>query len=263
MKIVPIEGGLGAQILGFILYEHLKTNSNEPIFASIDYFNQPSSIAKKGGGVSIFPWALDYYGINTDCIDTDYIKPSLLKRLFLNSFEILRDGTPERFEVLSKALQRDISILFPIRSEENDQALKILNLDNYRSAVIHLRRGDYLNVASHLVSDLDAINIINKIANIGIDRIIICSDSKVCLDEFIRNCPRIKKWFILEGDNIFLSHALMRLTNLLITSNSQFSFSAALLNNNGLCIFPKKWFGSSHESLEQFFFKKSDWLVLN
>jgi hypothetical protein len=54
----------------------------------------------------------------------------------------------------------------------------------------------------------------------------------------------------------------MRLSKVLICSNSQYSFTAGVLNDN-LVIMPKIWFGKELDELNQQIIKLADFVVLS
>ena len=84
---------------------------------------------------------------------------------------------------------------------------------------MHMRRGDYLNVASHVVSDEDFVNIAQKFSKI-FQRIVVLSDSKIpthVSDQIVNN---FSNSLFLDDIDAFTSHCIMRYATALIISNS-------------------------------------------
>ena len=119
-------------------------------------------------------------------------------------------------------------------------------INNY--LCIHVRRGDYVNVASYLVDDNMFIELANKIAGL-VSCIVIVSDSAI-KDSF-RNaiCNVYQKAIFLDSVEPITAHRIMRNARVLICSNSQFSLIAAILNKRALVFLPKTWFGKGNSEL--------------
>ncbi len=265
MKIVPIEGGLGAQIFGVMLFNYLKEYTSSDVLANVEYFKRAPKIARLGEGISVFKWGLDYYGINIKDYDCELPKKSsYIKRKFgiADKVKILADGTTERNEFLYKALLMNHEAVFPIGENDDMLAKKLLFRDHSATAVVHLRRGDYLNVASHLVTDLDVVKITKKLSQIGVRRILFVSDGEVPLAIYREKVPEIKEWDVLVNADIYLTHAVMRRAPCLVISNSQFSLSAAILNKDAVCFMPKKWFSGKSAVLHHHLHSLSDWHMI-
>jgi hypothetical protein len=266
MKIVPICGGLGAQIFGVILIDYLRSlESKDKIYADASYFQQQPKRASLGEGISLFPWELNYYGLPIDQYDDELPgKPGWLSRILRpHSFpKREEDGTVERLSSLCRALRNDWSEKFPIHAEHQVNAMSLLNKGGLATAVVHLRRGDYLNVASHVVTDSEVLPLLDKLRILGISRFLFVSDDPVPTDFFNdKMSGNIHIESVQPGD-VFLAHALMRLTKCLVTSNSQFSLSAAVLNPNGVSFMPRLWFKGENTDLNQGFNRMTDWSIL-
>lgn len=261
MKIIPIEGGLGAQIFGVMLFKYVSEQISQDVLADVSYFKRAPKLAKLGEGISIFEWGLDYYGINKNDYEHDLpVKPSFIKRkLGIGSnVEVLTDGTVERNDFLYKSFRVSYEKEFPIRDDHMVLAKKLVG-GGLPTTVVHLRRGDYLNVASHLVTDLHVVQIIKKLSTLGIRKILFVSDAEVPLSIYKEKVPEIKEWDSIVKGDIYLTHAVMRLARCLVISNSQFSLSAAVLNKDATCFMPKKWFSGKSVDLHQHLHELSDW----
>lgn len=265
IKVIPIEGGLGAQIFGAMLYDHLREfDPSDSVFADLTYFERTSFVAGDNEGISIFKWDLDYYGISKNVFNIEIPKkPNFLQRHLFGQVKpvYLFDGTIERTKLLGEVWNKNWDSRFPILSSDVDKASEILG-DDLTTVVVHLRRGDYLNVASHVVSDECVLNLLKKISHFDIRKVIFLSDSPVDLTYYEKHLPSIKKFETFISENIFLTHALLRLGRIVVTSNSQFSLSAAILNKSGLVFMPRKWYSGSAEIIEKQIHQLSDWHLM-
>lgn len=266
--VVPIGGGLGAQILGVALIDFLrdsaqKNHTPEP-FSDLSYFSlSPTAFPE----LSIYEWQLDYYGIARSEIEDvpPPSKPNRIRKLLSSGPKWLDDGSIERQELLIMALSQTRSRTFsrfPITGSHLRETAELLSDLGSDHCVVHLRRGDYLNVASHIVADQDLLPVLGGLIQTGIRSLLFISDSEVNLDFFRRHLPSTIRLKCIVGGDLYLSHALMRRAKVLITSNSQFSLSAALLNPHGLCLVPRVWFSGRHANLNEYLLKLSDWLII-
>jgi Glycosyl transferase family 11 len=264
-KVIPIEGGLGAQIFGTMLYDHLREfHPSDSVFADLTYFDRTPFVAGDKEGVSIFKWDLDYYGIGKNVFNKKIPKsPNFLQRYLLRQTKpvYLFDGTIERTKLLGEVWSKNWDFRFPILSSDMNKASEILGND-LNTVVVHLRRGDYLNVASHIVSDECVLNLLKKISHFDIRKVIFLSDSPVDLTYYEKHLSSINKFETFISENIFLTHALLRLGRIVVTSNSQFSLSAAILNRSGLVFMPRKWYAGSAEIIEKQIHQLSDWHLM-
>jgi hypothetical protein len=259
---------LGAQILAVALIDFLrdrarKNNTAEP-FIDLSYFSiSPSTFS----GLSIYGWQLDYYGIPKREFEgvPHPRKPKWIHKLSRSAPKWLYDGSLERQELLMMVLSEaptQIFSRFPISEPDLKKTADLLSDLGSDHCVVHLRRGDYLNVASHIVADQDLLPILGGLIQTGIKNLLFISDSEVNLDLFRRHLPSTIRQECVVGGDLYFSHALMRRAKVLITSNSQFSLSAALLNPQGLRLMPRVWFSGRHANLNEYLFKLSDWLII-
>jgi len=241
-KEIIFQGGLGSQIVAYAAYSYLQKTSGL-VYANLDYYkNNTPNFAKPGEGVSFWKYDLDKYNINmSDLTENTNSEPVKLI-----------DQEYEKFDLFFEAhTTLDFLKLFQISNERRDYAnnlLKESNIHNSPFICIHIRRGDYLNVASHLVKDEEFIEIIDKFHKLT-DSIVILSDSKI--DSKIKTIAQ-KKFnnVLLLGDSGIShvdGHNIMRNADILITSNSTYSLTAGVMNKNVVLI-PKIWFRGGRES---------------
>ena len=238
--VVTFTGGMGAQIISAAIYFDRK-EQGLPVYADLSYFDKPEKVAVAGdkGVPSHWAWQLHAFGIARDAFDND---------VGLDRSKVrYRHAGVEKFELALKALAKgSIGNLFPLSSDLQD-VLPGLGAEKY--VCVHIRRGDYTNVASHLVSDGDFLAIAKKMSGL-LSNVVVLSDS--LLDEGLRNAFRAlyEKAEFLDNSDAWTAHRIMRGAAALVCSNSQFSLVAALLNPNALVVIPKQWFGGDERAIE-------------
>lgn len=253
---VSFTGGLGAQILSAAIYYHY-LNRGYKTFADLSYFSNEHKIATPGqkGQISYWKWELDSYGVARDSLATE--TPSD------RGTPMLHDGAL-KFSLAMEALG-DPGVRARFDTAGNDAfsaQYRTSQLDGAPYLCLHVRRGDYLNVASHLISSKELDGIASQFSGL-VNRVLILSDSPIGASEF----EKVRSKFsgrinVIDSDpDPILAHSLMRNAAVLICSNSQFSLSAGLLSN-GLKIIPKVWFGADASSINLAVDKMSDFTVL-
>ena len=222
-ETVIFEGGLGSQLLP--LLRALKLHNERTEFnVSFDYFTSDLS----DSNMVIRPWRLDQYGYDMNEI-----------------FKLRSKNGRRKFPKVDSRATNDWGFgraygtqLVPVDSDSVTSLLLANSINpNEPYTVIHLRRGDYLKVSSRVVADSEFAEIIYKLRNQITDQVVFVSDSKISikknpkLKELMKH-SRFKFYFIqgLDYDEIAI-HNLMRCANILICSNSTFSFSAAILSH--------------------------------
>ena len=222
---VYFEGGLGSQILSYILFSY-KKERNEKVVCDLTYFKNIVVDSQTENKVSLWSYKLDNYGISM----TDL--PSKNKK---NRFKSKPKFMPLDLLSIDKDILNKVKSEIKLNTENLISYLKKHNLnidDQY--GVIHLRRGDYLFVASHLISEVQVIRLISKISDFLPEKIFIASDGEIdesLLDWFKVNKPNIQVVLTEKIIDPFILHDLMRNSRLLVAANSTYSFSAALLSS--------------------------------
>ena len=237
---VTFTGGLGAQILSFAIVLDFRSRGI-PVGADLSYFLQTPKIAEPGGSVSIWPWALDEYGLGiSDVRDLCTARPGGQSRLLHDS--------PEKLQLALEALQKS-EVRSALPAKPVSEVFRLLGITevgaNQLHAAFHLRRGDYLNVSSHVVAEEEYLRLVPKIAKVTPAAIVV-SDSILSSDlhdSFRLNFDQVT---FLEGhahDARFIHH-LLRNAPIHVGSNGTFSLTAGLLGE-GLWLSPSVWFGGS------------------
>lgn len=244
--VITFTGGLGAQLFSAAIYFYLK-GQGRAVFADLDYFKRPGKTATVGnkGEISYWNYELGEYGLPLEGFLTKQFEKTFFKR---KKPRVIADGA-DKLELAIEALRcSEIKKAFPIKPSVINECRKISGGNDY--LCIHIRRGDYVNVASHLVEDMDFVNLARSISNF-VPSVIVISDSEVP-DNVKESLSELfpHNSFVIGG-NLHIAHALMRQAKYLICSNSQFSLSAALLNEVGQQVFvPTKWFGDADSNIQ-------------
>lgn len=238
--VVVFAGGMGTQIIQAAVYFSMK-NAGHPVYADLSYFDTEARMAEVGktGQLTHWFWQLEQFGLSQASFDR---APELDKR----NADILRDG-PRMLELGLKALSQPNIQKYFNDVANIDDVLPVEVLSSF--LCIHIRRGDYVNVASHLISNEEFIGLIKKFSGL-IDYAVILSDSPIEPDFRNTITPYFKKAMFLDNIDPYSSHRIMRHARILVCSNSTFSLTAAALNPDALVIIPKQWYAEKDREVE-------------
>ncbi len=245
-RSVVFEGGLGSQILPFLEANWLKHNG-EPFSVNLSYFDVNKKISMNKGGADHWSFKLDRYGYPIPSLEKFGIGDDLQQDvrnernfdLWTSEFwEFSRKYGPELLPV-----DQDAYLVFKASMGLGPKS---------KYSVVHVRRGDYLRVASRIVSDQEWLRALRAIISQVEEFLVISSDSKLPI-ETKRQVTRIAavsqvEVIFLEGGNFDECdlHDLMREADILIASNSTFSFTAALLGKQGMkSLVPNVFYGDA------------------
>jgi hypothetical protein len=221
VQIVKIEGGLGSQILNSLEYFCREIVSPKTkLWMDKTYFTQ-----KTGAGLlSDWSYQLTRYGINlSNFNDAPDLPRFLISRISRQDWV-----TPQIWNFIRK----EFSSKFYFDSDAVQKRLRQLDIRS-EFGVMHIRRGDYVHASSKIMSYQDNYQLLLSLKNSSLipDDLIITSDSLVP--------PEYRNLFLNLGVRIhFLDdqridagemHDMMRSSQILITSNSTYSFSAGIL----------------------------------
>jgi hypothetical protein len=239
--IITFTGGMGAQVISAAIYFLLRDEGRK-VYADLSYFEKTSHVAVEGnaGDVSHWDWQLQSFSLFPESFER-------LTNLRRNKYKVIKDGE-EKTALGMKALGMASIQKYFSDGESLADILPEEVIPDY--LCIHVRRGDYVNVASYLVDDDMFIELANKIAGL-VTSVVIVSDSSIS-DSFRRAiCNYYQRVIFLDGVEAITAHRVMRNARILICSNSQFSLIAALLNKRALVFLPKQWFSKKHKKLEE------------
>ena len=243
--LIHIEGGLGSQILGAIAFFNAQDSFGIKVAkCDLSYFSHHNR-------TDLWQWNLHNYGIGIDDLrkfeSRSKSSPLKVKKDFLTDVEISQ-GYWENSR--SKYLGR-----FPINEEQLQDFLSKAsdksNLTGY--GAIHIRRGDYLQVASKVIGLGEYVAFLEKIKTVLPRPCFIITDSPLTHEdkqhlELAMGADSEAIFLDGPGHDPFVLHCLMRRADVLITSNSTFSFSAGLLGKNGQIVFSPLEFHAGKDS---------------
>ena len=232
--LVHIEGGLGSQIFGVIsFWERQERYGVAKARCDLSYFTSQN----RG---DLWNWELDRYHIGLKDLQ-EYESATIrnilkLKSDFLSELEI---DSSYWIQARKKYLDRfhfDPTLVTDFRN-------RIAEFENVHSyGAVHIRRGDYLKVASKVIRFDEYLDLLISIRELIPKDLLIISDSplhekeKEKLGDLFGNNHNL---ILLDDPQLdpFVIHCILRDANLLVTSNSTFSFSAAVLGKSGQLAF--------------------------
>jgi hypothetical protein len=237
--VVTFSGGMGAQIISAAIYFKLKKEGRE-VYADMSYFEKSPHVAVEGskGDISYWGWQLQAFDLLPESFDN-------LPNLHRSKYKVILDGEEKVSLGIKSLSMTSVQEHFEVKQPITDIVPGDF-LPNY--LCIHVRRGDYVNVASHMVSDEEFLDLANKVSGL-VNSVVIVSDSMIP-DSFRRRvCGIYKDALFLDKVDAVDAHRVMRNARVLICSNSQFSLVAAILNKRAFTFLPTKWFGDKNHSI--------------
>jgi hypothetical protein len=243
--LVHIEGGLGSQIFGVIsFWERQERYGVGKVRCDLSYFTSQN----RG---DLWNWELDRYQIGLRDLQQYESATSRnilkLKSDFLSESEI---DSGYWIQARKKYLDRfhfDPMLVIGFRE-------KITEFEDVHSyGAVHIRRGDYLKVASRVIKFDEYLDLLISIRELIPKDLLIISDSplqekeKEKLGIFFGNNHNL---IFLDDPQLdpFLIHCILREADVLVTSNSTFSFSAAVLGKSGQLAFSPVNFHSGKDA---------------
>jgi hypothetical protein len=238
--VVTFTGGMGAQIISAAIYFSVK-NEGRAVYADLSYFDRAERVATAGkaGDVSHWSWQLDAFGLSRSSFEEagTYSRRAVV---------LVEDGPQKMTLGLNALRQPEVQKRFVLAGNA-EGILPPEFASGY--LCIHVRRGDYVNVASHLISDREFIELAGKFVGL-VKHLVVVSDSPI-EGAFRQSISSgYEHAMFLDDTDAITSHRIMRNARILVCSNSQFSLIAALLNPRALVVLPKQWFGQNDRAIE-------------
>jgi len=246
--LIKIEGGLGSQLIGaFSYYFFSSTSEYSKVLVDDSYFDitDPS----KSSDLSFWNWELDRYGLQR----LNFSRPRGISKVvckFLKPIEFKADVDFWYF------VKSNLKSKFPIDRKsvnvflENSQVLS-----DY--GCLHIRRGDYVRVASKLISHEEYLSLLAKITDCLPVQMIVFSDELILEEWKVKYRHSLgEKTIFITDDSLEpgLIHDVMRLSKVLITANSTFSFTAGILaDSNSVVYSPINFYGPEQSNMENNF----------
>jgi hypothetical protein len=256
--IVYFDGGLGSQIMSYmqlLIFEKNKIDFS----VNIDFFTRSESDQIFKEENTYRKWQLAYFSIELNRFQN-----------VIKTKNIFTHNPKKKAKQFSKFIalkdKYNFTKYFPI-ADNTISNIKNTGINiNEDYTAIHVRRGDFIKFSSLVITDDNFIDFISTVKPILNNNIYIISDSFLS-DDFLSKINNLLFGYeikILTGGDEVEIHAIMRLSKVLITSNSMYSLSAALLQkNNSISIVPKKFFGSKEYYYNKAFSTIFDWGILS
>ena len=236
--IISFNGGLGAQLYSAAAYYYLEKHGY-PVIANMNYFNNTPNTAIPGikGQCSMWKYELNEYNILINSFK-QYITIG-------NNFQKIDDGVQKALFGESGFICEEIKQKFSINPNSRLFIKEYLNNEEF--ICLHIRRGDYLNVASYIIPDEKYFNVVQELSK-HIKTILVVSDTPISesLKSMLDTLDVNIKYQI--GGDIHIIHGIMRLSKILICSNSQFSMTAGFLRDNNLLTYIPSQYTSDNNS---------------
>lgn len=253
VTVVDFTGGMGAQIISAAIFFDLNLIGKK-VTGDMTYFDLPQHMATPGnvGECSHWGWQLDFLGHSLSSFDIQH-------GMQASRPCVIRDGA-QKLELGLQALAKpEVRERFALSSH----LFSGLPIDTSQKYLcIHIRRGDYLNVASHLVPTQYFMSITRKFSKL-IEKVVVISDSPVeslLLETLSQSFGNVE---ILDTIDAQTAHIIMRSARVLIGSNSQFSLVAAALSTDSLSLVPLRWYGDSNRDLEVLLSDRCSFQIFN
>ena len=239
--VITFSGGMGAQIISAAIY-YSKRRAGEVVYADLSYFDSPEHVATVGnpGDCSHWAWQLGYFGLERESFEAP---PEAVRRVA----NLVTDGPDKLQWGLAALAEPEVQEVFTI-SDDLPVTLPASFANGY--LCVHIRRGDYVNVASHLISDDEFIRQAAKFSGL-INTVVVLSDSPISSTVQLAMSTHFGAVVCLDNVDAFTAHRIMRKARVFICSNSQFSLIAAMLNRSALVLIPKQWFSGDDRVIEQ------------
>lgn len=257
-NLVVFEGGLGSQLFSYFQFDYLCNNDKE-VEINLEYFNSNNN--NKIEMTVRRAWALDKYGITLDLLKSQAKKVSKSNSKIPTNLLAVKNKN-----YFTKYLDLDLASKFPIDTIWCDNFL-VENALGANFYAIHIRRGDFLEIASKLITDEEISKLSSKLfTKLPKLPILIFSDSDLDI-KWINDFQSIgfDNIKLIDRDTCsdFQVHDLLRSAKILVASNSFFSLSAALLSiNDQLAFIPMEFYvGHRDEPINELINKLSKFSV--
>lgn len=256
-NVVFIEGGLGSQLLAMMMFL-TRQEVSPSVQADVSYFKSGLEIPLDDSrGLTRWPWELDKYGYDLDLF------PVIRHRFRRRLSESDQAAIDQRF--MSMVAQRDWTQAFPVVKSAAYELERLEIRPEEEFACVHVRRGDYLRVASRTVPFEKTLDLVHALRALLPRSVVFLSDDPFTGTEVGAASELLndKKCTFLAGSDQHASHGLMRMASVLITSNSTFSWSAGILSirPDVMIISPQHFHGPGHEPTNAIFQSASSWML--
>lgn len=257
-NVVFLEGGLGSQLMGMLLFE-VRRLQDPATQCDVSYFFPEILEPQLTDGATRWPWELHRYGI--DLHDPRFVRNRWYR--FRADYETRAyDDEP----YAASLGEGQWSTLFPIvdAARQRVQDWGVGDDDGYAS--VHIRRGDYLKVSARVFDLPEVLDFMKCVQALLPERILFLSDDDFLPAEIdqVRSLLAGKKCMFVNESDQHVVHGMMRLSRVLITSNSTFSWSAGLMleRPDALAFAPEHFFGAKAPHLNNVFQAPARWMIV-
>lgn len=262
-RLVLFEGGLGSQIISYMLVDTLLAQGKRPI-VDFSYFDDEIT----DSNLSQWKWELSSFGIDEVKYRIQFkIGPG--DRFLLSLIKATRGfsgRSKNEAQLIQKcdleSISRELSI-----PEGTHSALEELALKPFQYSMVHIRKGDFLKVSSRVISASETLEALKKFRNLNFGNTILVTDGEFSEEEIqaIYSSSIFNSIILLENNKYtnHTLHGMMRLSRILVTSNSTFSWTAGLLNRHpeSIVLSPTHFFRNPLN--DELFQTTSSWMVMN
>jgi hypothetical protein len=210
----------------------------------LDYYNSPPNFADRESGrlLSHFGWELNNFGIEKESLYPRYQRDTCL------DYELLgKSGLPIALRYLrSKGLE---GILGTKKHHFLSRYRGLIDQLPEKYVALHLRQGDYLNVASFIIRLEQSLTVLKSVLAL-VPNLVVLSDSDLA-DQDIERLQNLGCGVsTLIGGSATAAMYLMHEAEILIAANSQLSFAvAAMRASDKLTIVPNRFWENKPDSL--------------
>jgi hypothetical protein len=257
-RVVFIEGGLGTQLLGLMLFE-LRRSLDPRVTCDVSYFAQGLFAPEETAGATQRPWELDRYGFELDQFAST---PNPRIRMRLSPDDQAAVDAP----YVARLARSEWAHRIPPVAETAPALARVGLAPGDQFASVHVRRGDYLKVSSRVLSLEEVLSACQRLGSLLPENVFIHSDDdftdreklQISSELDARHCQ-----FLVGGDQ-HVSHGIMRCSDVLVTANSTFSWTAALLSTkpHATALIPQDFFGPDRLRVNRLFQATTDWALM-
>lgn len=258
-RSVYIDGGLGSQIVGLIVGMYRREMDPRTRIDTTYFLNSGDDPVDTASGVTQWPWELDRYGFFPEQFDFEarrtHLRPSF------------RDQYLSEAKYYEALFARDWTGLFPIVDGVSEALLDAGVSRGDTFGAIHLRRGDYLRVGSRVVGLDEVKDLLRRVSGVLPGKLLIFSDSQITDGELrsLRGILPSSDVIVFNHPDNHVVHGAIRHATFIITSNSTFSWSAALLRekSEAVVVSPQHFYGRDATYRNSLFQAHSEWMFMN
>lgn len=255
--VVRIDGGLGSQMIGWMLYI-IRSERDPSTKPDLSYFEPTRKLRFRGNQPPQRSWELHRYGIDFSSVSQNSKRTNIFQR----SYE--RAARQNR-KLYQSIVTRDWKRVFPLVPEAVVYLETTMKLTEASYAAVHVRRGDFLHFSSKIVDLSTVLHLCTSIRPMLPRTLVFLSDDPFLFDETqeIRSAFPANEVRFLDHADPHICHGVMRMADLLITSNSTFSWSAALMRtkSDSFAFSPTTFIHPVHSPCNEIFRAASNWML--